>query len=117
MTKHSAETIEGRRLWWLAVYDPTTGLATRVVGVLGMDGSCRYVSWVPYEPAAELWKAQLATAEGPVAAAVEGWAETSDDITWALIPLEDPPSSPDLAGAVEAAVDDLLAAAAHSWRR
>lgn len=102
--------LSGRRLWWLAVYDPTTGLATRVVGVLGVQGTRRYVSWVPYELAADFWKRRLAVDEAPVGAVVDAWAQACDGISWALLPISSLPASPDLAGTVEAALDAVLAA-------
>lgn len=99
-----------RQVWVLLVFDPTTGLATRPVGAVGMEGDHWHVSWLPLEPAADPWRERLHSRSGQVAVPqrLAWWAEHANGVTAALAPIDPPPAAVDLVGAVEAAVDALL---------
>lgn len=108
-----------RRAFVLLGFDARTGWATTPVGVLGTEGDASCVSWVPHEPAAEGWRElvgralEAAAAGGGgrnLAAAVEGWAVAANGRTFELAEVDPLPESPDMAGAVELVVDELLAA-------
>lgn len=99
-----------RRLWWLTVYDPTTGCATRVVGVVGVDHTGRYVSWMPHDPGVASWWGRIHWLTDLTAAAVDG-STTVNGISIGMVAIEPPPPAVDLAGAVEAALDHALTAA------
>lgn len=99
-----------RRLWWLTVYDPTTGCATRVVGVVGVDGCDRWLSWLPHEPCARLWTDRAGPIADITAVRPDRWAQLADGIVLGLVPIDDPPAAVDLAGSVEAAADVAIAA-------
>lgn len=101
----------GRRLWWLCVYDPSTGCATRPVGVVGVDGTDRWLSWLPHEPGAALWTQRVGPVADVAAVRVERWARLADGIVLGLVAIDDSPAAVDLAGAVEAAADIALAVA------
>lgn len=105
-------TVE-RKLWWLTVYDPTTGIATRVVGVVGTEGDHRHLSWMPLETDAADWAEVLAP--GPfddiMAVDVDAAVDVADGIVLGFVEVDNVPTSPDLAGAVESALDRALIAA------
>ena len=105
-----------RRLWWLTVYDPDTGIATRVVGVVGAEGDQRHLSWMPLDDDAALWAEALNPVAGfgdIMAVDVDAAVEVADGIVLGFVEVDEIPTSPDLAGAVEAAVDHALLAAAE----
>ena len=86
--------------------DSATGAATVPVAVLAVAGLDSAVSWVPLEDVAAIeWRARFA--EVDPAAAVDGWVEEANGITWDLVELA-PPGTPDLRGDAEALMDDLL---------
>ena len=97
------------RVFVLMARDPSAGCATVPVAVAGIDedgGSC--VSWLRYRDEAEAWRARVAAAASPLAESLEAWLELADGVSWDVVELA-PPASPDLRGAVEAAVDEILA--------
>ena len=98
-----------RQVWVLLAFDAATGLATRPVGAVGVEGHRWHVSWLPLEPAADAWRQRLNphTATASVPERLAWWAQHTGSITAALAPI-DPPSAADLVGAVEAAADALL---------
>ena len=102
-----------RRLWWLAIYDPETGLATRVVGVLGREASERYVSWIPFEPAADRWR-ELLLRRGLLDEDPDDWGAQVDGVAVALLEVDNVPDAADLAGAVEGLLDLALVEQATS---
>lgn len=97
-----------RRVFVLLAHDPATGLATRPVGALGLEGDRHYESWLPHEAAGEVWRERLARVGVPVPEALDSWRETADGVAVDLAEVDAPPS-PELAGAVELVVDELLA--------
>lgn len=104
-----------RRTFVLLALDPATGAATRMVAVAGTEGpgpdgrSAEALSWVPLEfVAAGVWRERLASATAPLAEALAHWAEAADGIASDVVEVDAPPS-PDLAGAVEALMDEILA--------
>jgi hypothetical protein len=105
-----------RRLWWLTVYEPTTGCATRVVGVAGADAAGRYLSWLPHEDDVRLWLERLGPLTAVTAVHPDRWAELADGVVVGMIPIDEPPETGDLAGSVEAAVDGALVAAITTQR-
>ena len=100
-------TTPHRRIWALLARDPRTGWASALAGVLGVEGDQHHLSWVPYAPAAEQWRARVTASTAPAATAVEEWAELADGVSWDLVELE-APGSPDLRGDVEFAFDELV---------
>jgi hypothetical protein len=101
--------MSARRLFVLMTHEPAAGAAVRPVGVLGLDdGECR-ISWLPYEPGAELWRERVTATEVPLARAVRRWLATADGISSDIVEVT-PPETDDLITAVEATVDLLLAA-------
>lgn len=112
----TARTIQAdRSLWWLTVYDPETGLATRVVGVVGTEGTDRCLAWMPLEPAIGIWAQALADADvadlaNLVAVDVAAAVDLADGVIVGLVEIDDPPPSVDLAGAVAAAIDRAVIA-------
>lgn len=102
-------TAADRQLFWMGVFDPSTGLATRPVGAVGVQDGQWWVSWLPYVERVG-WRprvAGLVEVSDPVSE-IEGWMSACDGIGWALLAVEDPPPAVDLAGAVEGCVDRLL---------
>ena len=97
-----------RRVFVLLAHDPATGCATRVAGVVGVEGEAHHASWVPYEEAGDIWRPRLGAAPAAMARVVEEWADLADGVRREVVELE-APASPDLRGAVEAVVDELLA--------
>ncbi|MGH3452519.1 MAG: hypothetical protein ACRDQW_17820 [Haloechinothrix sp.] len=63
-----------RRVYVLMTHEPAAGAAVRPVGVLGLEDGESYVSWMPYEPGAELWRERLTATLVPVDRAVRRWA-------------------------------------------
>ncbi|HLI55906.1 MAG TPA: hypothetical protein VKY26_02620, partial [Actinomycetota bacterium] len=61
-----------RRVFVLLVLDPATGMATKPVGALGIEGDCHYRSLIAYT-GAEPWRERLALASSPIAEAVAEW--------------------------------------------
>ncbi len=115
----------GRRLWWLTVYDPETGIATRIVGVVGTEPAERYLSWMPLDDGAARWADAIGNVTaidnvddftGMVAVDVDAAAAVADGILLGFVAITDPPASPDLAGAVEAAIDLALGASIETRR-
>ncbi|MEX2621555.1 MAG: hypothetical protein WD250_15165 [Egibacteraceae bacterium] len=97
------------QLWVLLANDPTTGAATRPVGVLGVHGSHHHASWVPLEPAADIWRDRLnATSAVALDDRVEFWTENANGRTVDLAPLDAPADGMALRDAVETALDGLL---------
>ena len=108
-----------RRLWWLTVYDPETGIATRVVGVVGVEDRDRHLSWMPHDDGAARWANAIdnvADFADIVAVDVEAATVVADGIVLGFVAMDVPPVSPDLAGAVEAAVDRALTVAIENGR-
>ncbi len=104
-----------RRLWWLTVYDPHTGIATRVVGVVGTQGHQRHLSWMPLSDDAAVWARVLVSDTGArdaMAVDVDAAISVADGIVLGFVEVDDPPPSADLIGAVEAAIDRALVATA-----
>lgn len=100
--------MNARRLFVLMTHEPGAGAALRPVGVMGLDDGESHVSWLPYEPGAELWRERLTAATVPLARAIERWLVTADGISSDVIEVT-PPETEDLITAVEATVDLLLA--------
>lgn len=111
-----------RRLWWLTVYDAQTGIATRVVGVVGAEGPDRHLSWMPMETGVRQWAEALHTGheisdvEHMIAVDVDAATEIADGIMLGFIEVDDPPAAPNLADAVAAAVDRAISASIESAR-
>ena len=108
-----------RQLWWLTVYDPYTGIATRVVGVLGVDDLERHLSWMPLDDDTIHWAEALATSDAfadITTVVVDAAATIADGVVLGFVPIEDPPHSCDLVGAVEAAIDLALIASIERKR-
>lgn len=98
-----------RQLWVLLAADPTTGAATRPVGVAGVAGHDEHVAWIPLEPAAETWHDRVtAPSPVPLAARLAWWAENANGRTLDLAPLDPPDDQVSLPDAVETALDQLL---------
>lgn len=109
-----------RRLWWLTVYDPETGIATRIVGVVGIEDGDRHLSWMPLEDDAARWADAIDNVDDfadMIAVDVDAATTVADGIVLGFVAMDVPPSSPDLAGAVEAAVDLALTATIENGRR
>ncbi|MDP1807469.1 MAG: hypothetical protein Q8K72_19990, partial [Acidimicrobiales bacterium] len=88
---------------------PDTGCATAAVAVVGVaSGQPGCVSWVPYQDLGAGWRTRLAATTVSLEGALVDWAEAADGVASDVVELEAPPS-PDLRGAVEAALDELLA--------
>lgn len=104
------------RVFVLLAHDPATGWASAPVGALGLastegpSGEEAHVSWVPYHRLGGPWRQRVSATSVPLAQAVGEWAASADGVGWDLAEV-DPPPSPDLRGAVEAVVDEILAAA------
>ena len=97
------------RVFALMAHDPDTGCATAAVAVVGVaPGVASCVSWVPYQDLGEGWRARLAATTVSLEEALADWAERADGVASDVVELEAPPS-PDLRGAVEAALDEILA--------
>ena len=112
---------EDRRLWWLTVYDPETGIATRVVGVVGTEGQDRHLSWMPLDDDAARWAAALDDAmvddfANMMAVDVDAATEIADGIVLGFVAVDNPPQSPDLVGAVEATLDRAITASIANGR-
>lgn len=103
--------MSGRRLFVLTVNDPEVGLAVRPVGVLGVEGERFHVSFVPYS-ASVPWRDRIGRATVPLPKAVARWLETADGVGLDLLEADAPGEQADLEAAVEALVDELLAAGA-----
>lgn len=101
--------MSGRRLFVLMTHEPGAGAAVRPVGVLGLDDGESFVSWVPYESGAELWRERLTATTVPLVRAIDRWIATADGISSDIVEVT-PPETDDLITAVEATVDLLLAA-------
>jgi len=110
-----------RRLFVLSGREEPTGAATAVWGVLGIEGPddqgawATHLSCMPYAEDNGLWADRLERLEriGRLIdpEVIEFWAEHANGIIWEIDELEasDIPDVPDLATAVEAFVDVLLA--------
>lgn len=111
---HAEATRVGRPcLWVLLVGDPTTGAATRPVGVLGVAGEDCHVAWLPLEPATAPWRERLAApSDVPIAEQVAFWAEHANGLTLDLTLIQLDAEAGGLRDAVEEAVDELLATTA-----
>ena len=96
-----------RRVFVLLVHDPGTGLATRPVGALGLEGERWYPSLLAHS-APEAWRERLALVTAPMAESIGEWL-AEGGVALDLVEVT-PPASPDLAGSVELVVDELLAA-------
>lgn len=114
-----------RRLWWLTVYDPETGIATRIVGVVGTEPGDRHLSWMPLDDGAARWADAIHNVnaidnvddfDNMVAVDIDAAATVADGIILGFVAIADPPASPDLAGAVEAAIDLALGASIETRR-
>jgi hypothetical protein len=97
-----------RRVFVLLAHDSATGLATLPVGALGLEGDHHHASLLAHVPAAEAWRERLALVDVALAEAVEAWLEAAGAVALDLAEVP-APASPDLAGAVELVVDELLA--------
>ena len=97
-----------RRVFVLLAHDVATGLATCPVGAIGLEGERHYSSLLSYVPAGEAWRERLALVDVPLAEAVEAWLDAGGGVALDLSEVA-APASPDLAGAVEIVVDELLA--------
>ena len=96
-----------RRVFVLLAHDPATGLATRPVGAIGLEDGRHYASLLAHVPAGEAWRERLALVDVPLAEAVEVWLDAAGGVALDLAEVPTP-ASPDLAGAVEIVVDELL---------
>lgn len=96
-----------RRVFVLLALDPATGMASRPVGAVGLEGDRHHASLIAHEPAAEGWRERLAGVQAPIAQALEMWL-VSGGLSLDLAEVT-APASPELVGSVEAVVDDLLA--------
>lgn len=101
-----------RRIYVLTVHDASLGLAVRPVGVLGLEGDRHHASFLPYSPS-EPWRERIRAATVSVPRAVARWLETADGVTFDLVEADVPTRDVDLESAVEALVDELLAADAQ----
>jgi hypothetical protein len=97
----------------LLAHDPATGLATRPVGAIGLEGDRHHASLLAHVPAGEAWRERLVFVEVPLAGAVQVWLDAGGGVAMDLAEVP-APASPDLAGSVEIVVDELLAMAAGS---
>lgn len=115
-------TNTGRRLWWLTVYDAQTGIATRVVGVVGTDGPHRHLTWIPMETGVSQWASALDASSGisdvehAMTVDVDAAIELADGIMLGFIEVDDPPAAASLADAVAAAVELAVSASVESAR-
>lgn len=109
----------GRRVFSLMGYSPQTGAATVIVGALGIEGPAAdgawesRVSWVPmlYEKA-EGWQTSVHDAYqagGLTGGLVDEWVATANGITREITEVV-APAAATLTLAVEALIDDVLAA-------
>lgn len=111
-----------RRLWWLTVYDAETGIATRVVGVVGSEGTDRQLTWIPMETGVSQWADALNTGSGnsdaeyAPAVDVDAAIELADGIMLGFIEVDDPPAGATLADAVAVAVERAISASIESAR-
>ena len=97
------------RIFVLLAHDPDTGCATAAAAVVGIaPGQAGCVSWVPYQDLGEGWRARLAATTVSLEEALASWADLADGVASDVVEL-DAPASPDLRGAVEAALDEILA--------
>jgi hypothetical protein len=80
------------------------------VGAIGLEGDRHHASLLAHLPAAEAWRERLALVDVPLAEAVQAWLEAGGGVAIDLAEVS-APASPDLAGAVEIVVDELLAMA------
>lgn len=99
----------GPEVYVLLSLDRTTGVATHPVGAIGLVDDRHYVSWVPLDPATDIWRERLNPTAGAASVRdrVVYWLEHANGITLDIQPVD--PHASDLPGAVEAAVDQLLA--------
>lgn len=109
-------TSDTARLWWLTGHDPDTGASTRIVGVAGVAGPSRWVSFMPHADSVVLWRRMLddfatAAAVGQLLTDREGAGSGL-----ATIRIDTLPAAPDLAGRVEAALDAALSDAVAEAR-
>lgn len=93
----------------LLVFDSATGAATLPVGAVGVQGECHHISWLPLEPAADVWRARLhpSAAHPSMRAALQFWAAHANGVTLAVQPVEAEVGG-SLVDTVEAVVDGLL---------
>jgi hypothetical protein len=78
------------------------------VGAIGLEGDRHHASLLAHIPAAEAWRERLALVDVPLAEALQAWLEAGGGVAIDLAEVP-APASPDLAGAVEIVVDELLA--------
>lgn len=101
-------------LWYIAVYDPATGCASRIVGVVGVDRltSSRAVRFVPSDPGQSLWLQTLDVDPFADLAAIEAsaWAERANGTTFGVFEVPVVPDAADLEGAVAIALTAVLVA-------
>ena len=114
-------TTRQRRLFVLSGREELTGAATAAWGVLGIEGPDDHGAWgshlsrVPLADDSGLWEERvdgLACAGRAIDPDVIGyWSETANGVIWEIDELEaeDVPNADELADAVEAFVDELLA--------
>jgi len=114
-------TTRRRRLFVLSGREELTGAATAAWGVLGLEGPDVHGGWeshlsrVPLADDSGLWEerfdglARAGRAVGPEV--IEYWSETANGVIWEIdeLEVEDVPDADELADAVEAFVDELLA--------
>lgn len=105
--------MSGLRVWILTVHSPITGLATNPVGVAGVDDIGHgWVSWLQPGWAAasnDGWRWRLPfQGDGPVERVLDAVADVNQ-ITADTVEVA-PGGAVDVAGAVEAVVDELFIA-------
>jgi hypothetical protein len=101
-----------RRIWALLALDPSTGCATTVVAIAGVDGRTPgkvAVSWVPLCEGADAgWRQRLADATVPLADIVDQ-VDEAGAVGADVVELDPSTTAVDLEGAVEMAMDEVLA--------
>jgi len=80
------------------------------VGAIGLESDRHHASLLAHVPAAEAWRERLALVDVGLAEAVQVWLDAGGGVAIDLAEVP-APASPDLAGAVEIVVDELLAMA------
>lgn len=102
-----------RNVFVLYAFDPTTGCASRPVGVVGTEMSVErtphaHVSWIPLErSAAAMWRERVGLSERPLYDVIDEWLDAVNGVT-SDMELVETEQTGDLATVVEAVVDELL---------
>lgn len=80
------------------------------MGAIGLEDDRHHASLLAHVPAAEAWRERLTLVDVALAEAVQVWLDAGGGVAMDLAEVP-APASPDLAGAVEIVVDELLAMA------